>query len=317
MRHNKNMKTYRAIWIVGFLIAALANECRANLNGSDDFSLNSIDTTKWTTPVFTKNAGFLTQTNGRLAYTTVGAATTFDLASLPWKSNFGSYTQDWDVQVDVNLPILALNANQQVIFGLVVCPGKNAGTILTDRFFVSLDQHSNEHFFLTSLATNNSSTEVATHATASTNGAVRIAFDASSKVLSAFYDENGPVCGYSWTPLGATNVPASWNMSATSVFGVQLFGISFSLPVASSNSVFGDNFCASSGATPRLGITPGNGKVVISWSTNAPACHLESASTLTPPMCWQVATNTPAIVSTNFTVTNIISSGNTFYRLSR
>jgi hypothetical protein len=309
--------SHASIWIVVFLMAGFSDECRANLNGSDDFKLNSIGTNDWATPALTNNAGFLTQTNGRLEYTTKGVPTTFDLAALSWKLNFGSFTQSWEVQVDVNVPALPLDANQQVMFGLLACPGTNAATVLTDRFLLSLDQHSNERFFLLSLTTNGSSIEVATKATTSTNGAVRIAFDASSKVLSAFYNTNGPACAYPWRPLGEMNVPASWNMTGASVFGVRLFGFSQSLAVSSSNGVFGDNFCASSGATPRLGIRLGSGRVVISWSTNAPACHVESTRTLTPPICWQVTTNTPSIVSTNFIVTDVISSGNTFYRLSR
>jgi len=293
----------------------------ANLNGSEDFRLNSTDTNRWKTPVFTNNAGFLTQTNGRLEYTTRGVPSTLDLAALPWKLNFGSYTQNWEVQADVNVPTNALNSNQQYQFGLLVYPGTNAGTAftsLTNLFLVSLEQFgSNEHFFLLSLETNGSFTEVATHPTTSTSAAVRIGFDASSKMLSAYYDEDGPVCGYAWTPLGATNVPASWKMTDSRVFGVLVYGLSKSLAVVSSNGVFGDNFLTSSGTMPSLGISLAGGQAVISWPTNAPASYLESASTLTPPICWQVATNTPGVASSNFTVTNAVSSGKTFYRLGR
>src|SRR5205814_2248877 len=109
-------------------------------------------------------------------------------------------------------------------------------------------------------------------------------------ILAAFFDEDGPACGYSWTFLGSTNVPTEWNMTASSVFGVLALGLANNLSVDYTNNIFADNFCASSGLMPTLGIIAANGKVVVSWPTNAPACHLESVGTLTPPSCWQIGT---------------------------
>ena len=87
--------------------------------------------------------------------------------------------------------------------------------------------------------------------------------------------------------------------------------------MVSAANVFVDNFRASSGNNPILSLTRSGSEVVLAWATNGPAIHLESTSTLTPPICWQVVENTAGVVSTNFAVTNAISSGNTFFRLSR
>src|SRR5712692_7753163 len=109
------MKTNRAILIVVVLAAFVADEGHADLNGSDDFNGSIKDTNKWGIDL-TNGVGRLTQTNGHLEYTTTGVPTTFDLAALPWKLNFGSYTQNWEVQADVNVPILTLSTNQSVEF---------------------------------------------------------------------------------------------------------------------------------------------------------------------------------------------------------
>jgi hypothetical protein len=310
------MKTNHAIWIVGILAVFVVNECHANLNGSDDFNDNSKDPTRWGAD-FTKEVGVLTETNGRLEFTTTGAPTAVDFALRPWILNYGSYTQDWEFQVDVNLPQLTLINTQYVGFALSVSPGADPNMVLTNAFTIFMDQNSDEHRFKFQITVDASRTSLQKTLTASTSAAMRIAFDANTKVLSAFYDENGPTCGYAWTLLVSTNVPAGWNMTSTSVFGVHVLGIANFISVAPTVNVFGDNFCASSGITPRLGIGLAAGNVMLSWPTNAPVCHLESASTLTPPVCWQVATNTTAIVSTNFTITNVISGANKFYRLSR
>jgi hypothetical protein len=76
------MKTNHAIWILGVFAAFVAHEGRASLNGSDDFNDNSKDPARWGID-FTAGVGLLTETNGRLEYTTSGASTGFDLAARP------------------------------------------------------------------------------------------------------------------------------------------------------------------------------------------------------------------------------------------
>jgi hypothetical protein len=308
--------------MVGVLAGTLAIECHADLNGNDDFNDNSKDPARWGTDS-NQGVGLLTETNGRLEYTT-GGTPGDDSARRPWILKFGSHTQNWEVQIDVGVPHLSLGTGQSVLFGLLVFPGTNFNTAITNRLTIDLAQNQNgpppggdEHKFRCNLAVNKVASVLATTLTTSTSAAVRVAFDANTKVLSTFYDEDGAACGYSWTLLGATNLDTAWNLTGSSVFGVAMFGSSVSNTVASADSVFGDNFCASSGPTPTLAINLAAGSVVLSWSTNAPACHLESAGTLAPPTCWHVITNTPGIVSTNIAVTNTISSAQQFYRLSR
>lgn len=309
------MKTNLSIWIVGVLAGILSNECRANLNGSDNFDDNIKDATRWGTD-FINGAGFITETNGRLEYTASGSPV--DRAGRPWALNFGSYTENWGVRVDVNVPQQTLTPSQFVGIGVSVFPGTNVAAVRTNRFVVGLNQDGGNHEFDCSVAVNSTQeAHIGKMATAAVSAAVLVAFDASTKTLYAYYDEDGSVGGYSWLLLGSTNIAAGWNMTSTSVFTVGVVGSSFSLPVDSTKNVFADNFQVFSGQTPSLGINLLSSKVVLSWSTNPPSCHLERASTLTPSVWWQVVTNAPGIVGTNFTVTNTVSSDKAFYRLSR
>ena len=309
------MNTNHAIWIVGVLAAFVANDCRANLNGSDDFNDNSKDPLRWGADIFS-GGGIFTEVNQRLEYTTSGTVNPDDLIARPWVLNSGSSTQNWEVQIDLHVlsPSFALTDGQQVFLGLIAFAG-DLNNRLDIQFGKDFREFTND--FRAGFGANGVGFPYVHARTAATFAALRIAFDANSKVLSCFYDANGADCGYSWTLLRADEVGTNWGLTSTSAITVAVLGQDNLTALVSSNNVFADNFRASSGATPRLGITPGNGKVVISWSTNAPACHLESTGTLTPPICWQVAPNTPGVVSTNFTVTNTISSANTFYRLSR
>lgn len=308
----RKMKTNNAVWIVGALAIILASDCPAQLNGRDDFNDNSQDTTRWGID-FTSGVGTLTETNGRLEFTTSGPPSSLDIAARPWILNLGSYTQNWEIHIDANVPELAF---WECRFGLLVSP--NATDFLGNNFRLDLVQSSDEgRHFAANLAVNGDKIGVSDRITTSTFAGLRITFDASAKLLSAFYDEDGPNCGYSWTLLGSTVVPAAWNMSATNVLGVWIFGDVQSGSLASTSNVFGDDFYASSGLTPNLGIALVGGKVVLAWSTNAPSCWLEFASTLTPPICWQSVTSTPGVVFTSFTVSNAVSGDRGFYRLGR
>lgn len=314
------MKANQTVLMTGVLTAILTNACCANFNGSDDFNDDLKDPTPWGLDL-TFGAGLLTESKGRLEYTTSGLPTGFDLAARPWILNYGSFTQNWEVHIDVSVP---LSPFREMSYFLIVFPGTDPSAVYANRFTLDLDQFqdsgSDSLKFHCTVTANATEAEVAAKVTASTAAALRIAYDANTRVLSAFYDEDGPNCGYSWTLLGSTNVPPAWNMTEKSVFGLVVGGSSKSAAVVSDNNVYGDNFCASSGAMPNLGIRLVNGatdKLVLSWPTNAPACHVEFADTLTPPICWQVITNTPGIAGAHFTITNPVSSDFGFYRLSR
>src|SRR4051794_32461424 len=126
------MKTNNAIWMAGILGVILASECQAQLNGSDDFNDNLKDPTRWG-PVYTQGCcAVLTETHGRLEYTK-STGTTSALIGQPWIHNFGSYTQNWEMQIDVSVPQLGF---PESTFGLTVTSGSNVTS--NNRFSIQL-----------------------------------------------------------------------------------------------------------------------------------------------------------------------------------
>ncbi len=296
------------------LLAFTVLQCKADFDGCDNFNDNSIDPTRWATNIGTSGVGLLTETNQRLEYTTGGAATSKDRANQMWVLNTGSYSNNWEAQVDFNMPGLNLTNEQWVSFTLLVYPNAN----VANRFELHLNQYPGNSFqFEMDVQVNNTITTQVLTNTLSGSVAGRITFDATTKVLSAFFDEDGANCGYSWTLLGAVTVPSAWSITSNSVFNAVIGAGSSDTTLASSDNVFLDNFKAASGSFPPFQIQRTGGSVAISWPTNAPDFQLESTTTLTTPVCWSVVTNVVAAVGTNSTVTNIISSQTKFFRLSR
>lgn len=308
MNQPTQIQSSAVVWFIGVLTLILTNICQANLNGSDNFNDDLKDPAKWGAD-FTQGVGLLTETNGRLEYTTSHASPTNDVAARPWILNYGSYTQDWEVHVDASVPQLGFSES---LLGLIAAPGTNV--LFSNRFSVYLLDSTNEgRKFVTKLG----NARAAELATTSTLAGLRIAFNANTKVLSAFYDENGPNCGYSWTLLGSTNISVAWGMTPTNVFGIWIFGRVEDGLAVSSDNLFTDNFYASSGPIPSLAISLNGRKAVLTWPTNGASCLLEFTPTLTSPVCWQIVTNPLSIVGNNFTVTNAVSNTTRFYRLSR
>lgn len=92
----------------------------------------------------------------------------------------------------------------------------------------------------------NASPETTTRATTtSTMATVRLRWVASTKVLYAEYDPNGPTGGFAWTQLRSIANP--WSIGANNSFTLLAFGDSFGLSVKQGHQLYGDNFVASLG----------------------------------------------------------------------
>lgn len=216
----------------------------ANLGGSDDFDDNVKDTTKWgadsrlgTLP------GTLTETNTRLEFTTTGIEESF--VRRPWILNLGSYTENWEIQIDTTVTTVA-GFGRAMGFTMEV---QKVGAsdlrmgIGHESAQTSWDYYS---FFLNSSGTQGSATTPA-----ATAGALRITFDATAKILSSFYDGDGPGNGYLWTQLASFGIAGSggqtgtadWGMTSGDQFQVMVEGSALSRSV-SSGLVYADNFRA-------------------------------------------------------------------------
>lgn len=215
----------------------------SNFSGSDDFNDNSKDLAKWgTDTIFDPGvgSGTLTETSQVLQYTAAGSSSNEQLAR-PWIANTGSFTSDWSLQLDVNVPTLSLSAGQRIEFGLGVTNGDDP----TDSFRLSLrlDAASGRQFH-SQLRVDGVGQTAVNSTTTSTSAAILIQYDAATTTLSAGYDADGAVGGYNFTIFDSRNI-TSWNMTASSVFGVAVGGSSEgSLAISSANNVNGDNFLA-------------------------------------------------------------------------
>ena len=297
-------------------MALSANECRADFGGCDNFNDHSIDASRWSGPVVASGVGFLSETNQRLEFTTTGGN---DACFLRWALNTGSYTQDWELKVDVNIGMPVFNtASPQpaVHLNLVVAPGTNVGP--NNIFSIEFGKEDRSYLHCEVVSGDGQVVLTQTNTTAAnpTNLSLRIAFDSAQKTLSAYVDEDAANCSHFWKPMGSTVVPAVWGMTSNQ-FTAVLLGVSRNLAIASTNNVFFDNFRAASGPVPRLQIARQDNDVSMSWPTNAADFQLESTATVAASICWTIVTNVVTTVGTNFIVTELISDQARFFRLNR
>lgn len=230
---------------VGALLFASANS-RANFSGSDDFNDNSQDLAKWGAEFgYGTPTGVLTETSGRLEFTSVGTGSTYQGRS--WKLNLGSYTSDWDIQLDTFV-ISDSGVDGGIGFGLDIIPTGN------NSFYVGIE-HDNfgqapEYYSYRGMTTGMPLDEVFS-SNATNEGAVRINFNATTKVITTYYDSTGPSDGYLWTEgasygiagSGGSTANTNWGMSDSDTFTAYAFGYSFGA-AASAGQTYGDNFLA-------------------------------------------------------------------------
>ncbi len=67
---------------------------------------------------------------------------------------------------------------------------------------------------------------------------------------------------------------------------------------------------------PTGSVTQAPNSIVFAWPSNNAGFTLESASVLLPLTIWSPVTNTPAVVNGQYTVTNVISGAQKFFRLA-
>ena len=301
-----------------FLVVAVPGAF-AQLDGDDNFNDNSRDLAKWGTADTTFGNGRLSETNQRLHYLTSGSpGAAGDLASRQWQTNYGRFTNDWEVQLDVNLPALTLDDEDEVEIGLGVGNVADMG----DRGSITLNTYragTVARQFWSDIRVNNSaSLSDVVAATASASAALRLRWTAATRTLSFEYDADGAVGGYTWTLLAARIIGAGgydWGMIDSSLFGVAVFGESYSQDLTLASSVYADNFLARSVVlipTPVLSIVPfGVGHASLSWLPATPGWVLQETLSFSAPV-W---TNSPSGASNPIVVPATLPTK--FYRLNK
>ncbi|MCF7688520.1 MAG: PEP-CTERM sorting domain-containing protein [Cephaloticoccus sp.] len=231
-----------------------------NFSGSDDFlSVNS----NWTVPSGSSVLGAAMTVNGGALNFTSPSLTTGQTseAAYAWTANNGSYTADWQLQVDFNVNT-TLVAGQiglwELIVGSTTTPANNF-TVALQRTYMQLigSQPPQIQAYTKIDGGIQAPGYVSANASAGT-ATVRIAYNAAATTLTAAYDGNGPTDGYAFTNLHSVNisdVASDWNMVSGDTFSVVLHAFNSangdpSMPLFE-GAFIADNFLATPTAVPE------------------------------------------------------------------
>nr|MBC8217127.1 hypothetical protein [Planctomycetota bacterium] len=225
--------------VAGFLLMAVASSAWADIPTSDNFD-DGVKSPAWGDDMLVGDGlnAVLSETNGHLEFAGSSSEIEDIVILRPWVAGMGSYTQNWEVATDVNVGALNLPQYVGIEMFLVVASADNE--TLGDRLVITLCLEEMERGFEVVPAVNNTELfavpNYGYNSTAETNGRLRVAFDASTKILTASYDA---------IPLGLLDVDdalTDWGMDASSGFSFALGGSMWGDYTNSSSEVSADNF---------------------------------------------------------------------------
>lgn len=266
-------------WLLLAIVACATTIAVAQTDG-DDFDDGVVDATKWGTAIVAGN-GTMAEIGGRLEFT-VDAPTAKDQSQRPWIVAVGPYDASWEVQLDVYDDTSPAENDEVTSVGIDVLSSRD----FDDEFFAEL-YTSNlgapplRSGFHAELLTD--SAVVGPVADSGgigvTTGAVRIAFDAAGKVLTASYDVD-PSNGHTWVPFASYGVAGTggadgngdFGMTSDDHFVVWVYGFAASM-VVTSGQMWADNF-VTTGLTP---LTPPT------TSTTSTSTSTTTTTTIPPP----------------------------------
>lgn len=236
------------VYLDNFLIGPVAP---LNLAGSDNFNDDTRDPGKWGADEG-EGGSVLTEVNDRLEFTK--SDTVDSWAGRPWIANTGSFTEDWEAYVDVHIGDLAMgNDGDDLRIFLGVGVGPFNASVQLELTQVGGDMVRQFRFEEEGPGLGADSAP-----TTATDGALRVAFDSTEKILNFFYDEDGGVGGYAWTPLGSVDVDdelSDWGLSEFTRFRVGIFGESEGV-VVNTGDAYADNFNGMSAYAPLIFASP-------------------------------------------------------------
>ena len=230
-----------------------------NFSGSDDFSSASGN---WTVPPGSSVLGAAMTVNGGVLNFISPSLTTGQTseAAYAWTANAGSYTADWQVQVDFNVNTTMMDSQAglwELIVGSTTTPANNFTVALQRTYMQQITSQPPLILAYTKVDGRDIAPAVTANASAGT-ATLRIAYNAATTTLIATYDGNGPTGGYAFTNLHSVNISegaADWNMISGDTFSVVLHAFnttngSATMPLYE-GAFIADNFLASPTAVPE------------------------------------------------------------------
>jgi hypothetical protein len=163
----------------------------------DDFDDDTRDPNKWDAADEIIGNGSLIEAATRLEYR-CSSGTSFDEADRPWIKSELPYESDWEAQIDLRNLTTPAAGDQVSSFGIqIVSPDSPNDYVFAELIVSRLTGPSVSSSFYGELGFDfGDYAFVDTGNTNLTAGAVRIAFDAATKVITLFYDYPG--AGYQW-----------------------------------------------------------------------------------------------------------------------
>ena len=232
--------------------------CRATLPTGDDFDSATENTTNWA-PDEVSGHGILSLVDQHLQYMVSGAPTESDQSVRPWIASLGPYASDWEVQIDTLNTAVATATNQQIACGITIDAEASEFTneILAVQISGASAPSTPEVGFTGRIGTATNGF-FASAVVTSTNGAVRITFNSTTKVFTLYYDADHS-SGYTWTQFGSFGINGSggadanqsWGLTNSSQLAIRVYGFSSGVAV-SSNEVSLDNFTTTGLVAPVL-----------------------------------------------------------------
>jgi hypothetical protein len=179
----------------------------------DDFNDNVKDTAKWGADFLYGSGSFLQEANGRLQFRGNGS----EGIARPWTQSSGSDTSNWEVAADLHVGALKLYPNDYIDMHLIVAPqGQN---LTNNHFKVSLSLNLYGDLYSRNYGSYMTTAGVVEgyegYGTDDLEGRIRIAFDATTKMLVASCNGN---------LLSSNLVNSSWGMTEHSTFQFALGG---------------------------------------------------------------------------------------------
>ena len=258
------------------LVASVLWSTGVFANNVDNFNNNTMDTLKWGADV-TSGTGVLTQKNQRLEYTCTSLLQSD--ANRPWVLTRMPCNSDWTLQFDTFNGTVPNQYLQVSSVGLMILsPLTGASSLYVELYASSFAGLPKINGFNATLET--ASTDIGSADTGdlgATNGAVRMAFNSTNKVVTVYHDAN-VANGYQWVEFGSfglagaggTTANTDWGLAGTNQFPVYVYGYSAAMTVTNGR-MYGDNFRETGGATPTGGPSPVPvGNYTFGFPTNNP-----------------------------------------------
>lgn len=253
-----------------------------------------------------------------------------DEAYRPWGGSTPALSTDWEVSVDVSN--IAVPAGDQVAsFGLEVLDANNYDNyafveIYSSRLHVPALRRGFKADLAVAGVELGKDTILGDHMDIGvTSGSVRLTFNSSTKVLTAWFDPGGGTNGYLWERLGTFGIAgaggsttnADWRMQGNDAFIVTLYGYSRGMAI-SAGQMYGDNFLIQPASVepPWLSISLAPAGLQLRWPAAAIGYELESATALAPD-AWVSIPGVPSTIAGTNLLSRALDNQARFFRLRK